>query len=155
MHNSLNELYLSFIPQVWKQKKVWEGFIKCCQRTKPQSFQVLLQLPAPQLAEVFEECPDLRTPLLDHVMTFTDHQVNNVIIITNNIFIHSLDMLLFLPQKKHIPKTTMDVLLGNKIVIIDDETEYSAPSNAQELIPEIKKEPVDPSDSQPSENNTE
>lgn len=26
--------------QVWKQKKVWEGFVRCCQRTKPQSFQV-------------------------------------------------------------------------------------------------------------------
>ncbi|KAL0272117.1 UNVERIFIED_CONTAM: hypothetical protein PYX00_005209 [Menopon gallinae] len=127
----MNILQRLILKQVWKQKKVWEGFIKCCQRTKPQSFQVLLQLPAPQLAEVFEECPDLRTPLLDHVMTFTDH------------------------QRKHIPKNTMDVLLGNKIVIIDDDTEYSAPTNAQDLITEIKKEPVDPSDSQPSQNNTE
>ncbi|KAG7259196.1 hypothetical protein CRUP_025023 [Coryphaenoides rupestris] len=24
--------------QVWKHPKVWEGFVKCCQRTKPQSF---------------------------------------------------------------------------------------------------------------------
>jgi hypothetical protein len=52
---------------VWKQKKVWEGFIRCCQRTKPQSFAVMLQLPAPQLKSVFDTCPELREPLLDHV----------------------------------------------------------------------------------------
>ncbi|TRY59890.1 hypothetical protein DNTS_008121 [Danionella cerebrum] len=34
---------------VWKYPKVWEGFVKCCQRTKPQSYNVLLQLPPAQL----------------------------------------------------------------------------------------------------------
>ncbi|NXJ72784.1 SYMPK protein, partial [Rostratula benghalensis] len=47
---------------VWKYPKVWEGFIKCCQRTKPQSFQVVLQLPPPQLAAIFDKCPELREP---------------------------------------------------------------------------------------------
>jgi len=61
--------------QVWKQKKVWEGFIKCCQRTKPQSFQVLLQLPPPQLSDVLTTSPDLQQPLLSHVMAFTENQV--------------------------------------------------------------------------------
>ncbi|XP_029849655.1 symplekin isoform X1 [Ixodes scapularis] len=60
--------------QVWKQKKVWEGFIKCCQRTKPQSLQVLLQLPAEQLQNVFQVSPDLQQPLVQHVSAFTDHQ---------------------------------------------------------------------------------
>ncbi|CAL1546360.1 unnamed protein product [Lymnaea stagnalis] len=63
---------------VWKQKKVWEGFIRCCQRAKPQSFQVLLQLPASQLKDVFEVCPDLREPLLAHVQTFTDNQKTHI-----------------------------------------------------------------------------
>ncbi|CAG2183601.1 unnamed protein product, partial [Oppiella nova] len=49
----MNILQRLILKQVWKQKRVWEGFIKCCQRTKPQSFQVLLQLPAPQLKAVF------------------------------------------------------------------------------------------------------
>ena len=62
-------------PQVWKHPKVWEGFIKCCQRTKPQSFPVVLQLPPPQLAAVFEKCPELREPLLAHVRALTPHQV--------------------------------------------------------------------------------
>ncbi|KAG5844530.1 hypothetical protein ANANG_G00163470 [Anguilla anguilla] len=57
--------------QVWKYPKVWEGFVKCCQRTKPQSFTVLLQLPPPQLSSVFERCPEMREPLLQHVHSFT------------------------------------------------------------------------------------
>jgi symplekin len=54
---------------------VWEGFVKCCQRTKPQSFQVLLQLPAAQLEDVFVTCPDMKQPLIDHVQAFTENQV--------------------------------------------------------------------------------
>uniref|UniRef100_A0AAR2JBN1 Symplekin n=1 Tax=Pygocentrus nattereri TaxID=42514 RepID=A0AAR2JBN1_PYGNA len=60
--------------QVWKYPKVWEGFVKCCQRTKPQSYSVLLQLPPAQLASVFERCPEMREPLLQHVRSFTPHQ---------------------------------------------------------------------------------
>ncbi|XP_069117050.1 symplekin-like [Argopecten irradians] len=82
----LNILQRLIIKQVWKQKRVWEGFIKCCQRTKPQSFQVLLQLPSVQLKSVFESCPELREPLLNHVKSFTEHQAT------------------------HIPKTVMSVL---------------------------------------------
>ncbi|KAK3508762.1 hypothetical protein QTP70_004239 [Hemibagrus guttatus] len=60
--------------QVWKYPKVWEGFVKCCQRTKPQSYTVLLQLPPAQLASVFERCAEMREPLLQHVRSFTPHQ---------------------------------------------------------------------------------
>ena len=61
--------------QVWKQKKVWEGFIKCCQRTKPQSFAVVLQLPPQYLQELLDTSPDLKEPLFTHIMSFTDNQV--------------------------------------------------------------------------------
>ncbi|XP_078517033.1 symplekin [Lissotriton helveticus] len=70
----MNILSRLIMKQVWKYPKVWEGFIKCCQRTKPQSFQVLLQLPPQQLNSVFERCPELREPLLLHVRSFTPHQ---------------------------------------------------------------------------------
>ncbi|RUS89143.1 hypothetical protein EGW08_003086 [Elysia chlorotica] len=70
----LNILQRLIVKKVWRQKKVWEGFIRCCQRAKPQSFQVLLQLPASQLKDVFEVCPDLREPLFNHVQTFTENQ---------------------------------------------------------------------------------
>ncbi|KAG8237770.1 hypothetical protein J437_LFUL017085 [Ladona fulva] len=62
----MNILQRLILKQVWKQKKVWEGFIKCCQRTKPQSFQVLLQLPPTQLRDVFVNSPDLQQPLQAH-----------------------------------------------------------------------------------------
>lgn len=70
----MNVLSRLIMKQVWKYPKVWEGFIKCCQRTKPQSFPVVLQLPPPQLAAVFEKCPELREPLLAHVRALTPHQ---------------------------------------------------------------------------------
>lgn len=70
----MNILSRLIVKQVWKYPKVWEGFVKCCQRTKPQSYSVLLQLPAAQLAAVFERCPEMRTPLLQHVLSFTPHQ---------------------------------------------------------------------------------
>uniref|UniRef100_A0A4W3JNA8 Symplekin scaffold protein n=1 Tax=Callorhinchus milii TaxID=7868 RepID=A0A4W3JNA8_CALMI len=85
----MNILARLIMKQVWKYPKVWEGFIKCCQRTKPQSFQVLLQLPPTQLASVFEKCTELREPLLTHVRSFTPHQQN------------------------HIPKSIMTVLEAN------------------------------------------
>lgn len=71
-------MYFFALMQVWNQKKVWEGFIKCCQRTKPQSFQVLLQLPPAQLSNVFQISPDLRIPLLTHVRSFTPLQVKSL-----------------------------------------------------------------------------
>jgi symplekin len=65
---------LTLCVKVWKHKNVWEGFVRCCQRTRPNSFQVLLQLPAPQLRSVFELAADLREPLLHHVQSLTPHQ---------------------------------------------------------------------------------
>lgn len=115
----MNILQRLILKQVWKQKKVWEGFIKCCQRTKPQSFQVLLQLPPAQLSDVFEVSPDLRQPLLAHVTAFTDN------------------------QRAHIPKSIMDVLLGSKRTSNDEydiDTEARSPS---ELTIDIKEEPED------------
>ncbi|XP_061698280.1 symplekin [Syngnathoides biaculeatus] len=70
----MNILSRLIIKQVWKYPKVWEGFVKCCQRTKPQSYSVLLQLPHAQLSSIFERCPEMREPLLIHVRSFTPHQ---------------------------------------------------------------------------------
>lgn len=139
----MNILQRLILKQVWKQKKVWEGFIKCCQRTKPQSFQVLLQLPAPQLAEVFQECPDMKNPMRNHVMNFTENQVRLCFILEMQDF----NMFVLL-QRKHIPKKLMDVILSDKVVIIDDDSDYIPPA-MPDLIVNIKKEPVDPSDPPP------
>ena len=60
--------------QVWKQKVVWDGFIKCCEKTMPQSYPVMLQLPPQQLEQFLEEAPKLREPLLLHVQSFGEAQ---------------------------------------------------------------------------------
>ncbi|AWP12696.1 putative symplekin [Scophthalmus maximus] len=86
----MNILSRLIVKQVWKYPKVWEGFVKCCQRTKPQSYSVLLQLPPAQLTSVFERCPEMREPLLLHVHSFTPN------------------------QQAHISASTMAVLEANK-----------------------------------------
>ncbi|XP_031566101.1 symplekin-like [Actinia tenebrosa] len=70
----MNLLSKLITKQVWKQPKVWQGFVKCCQMTKPQSFSILLQLPPRQLESAFEICPELRDNLVTHVQSFTPHQ---------------------------------------------------------------------------------
>lgn len=64
--------------QVWKQKVVWEGFLKCCQRLKPASFSVMLSLPPQQLRDALHVCPELRRPLLEHAKESAEKQPSTV-----------------------------------------------------------------------------
>lgn len=100
----LNMLQKLILKQVWKQKKAWEGFRKCCENTKPQSFAVILQLPPKILQELLEKSPGIKDPLLVHVMAFTDN------------------------QRMQFPKLTMDVLTG----IAPTETESREPNEEAE-----------------------
>merc|ERR1712083_817530 len=75
---TMNILQRLIVKQVWKQKMLWEGFIKCCERTRPQSFRVLLQLPPAQLRLLLEAAPDMREPLLEQVQGFTESQRQHV-----------------------------------------------------------------------------
>lgn len=75
---TMNILQRLIVKQVWKQKMLWEGFIKCCERTKPQSFRVLLQLPPAQLRLLLDSAPDMREPLLEQVQGFTESQRQHV-----------------------------------------------------------------------------
>ncbi|CAL5060884.1 unnamed protein product [Urochloa decumbens] len=52
--------------QIWKYPKLWVGFLKCAILTKPQSYGVLLQLPAPQLENALSKNPALKAPLVEH-----------------------------------------------------------------------------------------
>ncbi|TVU37100.1 hypothetical protein EJB05_10391 [Eragrostis curvula] len=52
--------------QIWKYPKLWVGFLKCAILTKPQSYGVLLQLPAPQLENALSKNPILKAPLVEH-----------------------------------------------------------------------------------------
>ncbi|KAJ0979353.1 hypothetical protein J5N97_014827 [Dioscorea zingiberensis] len=52
--------------QIWKYPKLWVGFLKCAVQTKPQSFDVLLKLPAAQLENALNKNPVLKSPLTEH-----------------------------------------------------------------------------------------
>ncbi|KAJ0089238.1 hypothetical protein Patl1_31343 [Pistacia atlantica] len=52
--------------QIWKYPKLWVGFLKCAHLTQPQSFNVLLQLPPPQLENALNRIAALKAPLIAH-----------------------------------------------------------------------------------------
>lgn len=52
--------------QIWRFPKLWVGFLKCAMQTTPQSFSVLLQLPATQLENALSKNPILKPPLAEH-----------------------------------------------------------------------------------------
>ncbi|XP_057808155.1 uncharacterized protein LOC131022653 isoform X2 [Salvia miltiorrhiza] len=52
--------------QIWKSPRQWVGFVKCAHVTLPDSFGVLLQLPAAQLENSLNRIPALKAPLVEH-----------------------------------------------------------------------------------------
>ncbi|XP_008544685.1 symplekin [Microplitis demolitor] len=110
----MNILQRLILKQVWKQPKVWEGFVKCCERTQPQSFAVILQLPPQQLSDAFKMAPGLREPLVSHIDQFADN------------------------QKAHISAAVMDVIHGKQIVDLHDDFDIAPPGDF--LPVEIKTE---------------
>ncbi|KAK9699144.1 hypothetical protein RND81_08G155600 [Saponaria officinalis] len=52
--------------QIWKNPKLWVGFLKCAQLTQPHSFNVLLQLPQAQLEGALKKMGALKAPLATH-----------------------------------------------------------------------------------------
>ncbi|KAH8295356.1 hypothetical protein KR018_010399 [Drosophila ironensis] len=73
----LNLLQRLIMKQVWRQKVIWEGFLKTVQRLKPQSMPVLLHLPPAQLVDALQQCPDLRPTLSEYVESVQDDPMND------------------------------------------------------------------------------
>lgn len=84
-----NLLHRLVVKQVWKNKLIWDGFVKCCQRLQPASMGVLIQLPVTQLQDALNICPDLRSPLLEYAQEMNKH------------------------QSSHLTKQALDLLLGS------------------------------------------
>jgi len=98
--------------QVWKQKDIWKGFIMSCEKTMPQSYAIMLQLPPPQLAQFLEEAPQIREPLLLHVQNFNES------------------------QRAHVSARTMKVLYNDYIVRDDtEENEGDHPPGEDPMAP--------------------
>ncbi|KAE8719448.1 PHD finger family protein [Hibiscus syriacus] len=52
--------------KIWKNPKLWVGFLKCALLTQSHSFSVLLQLPPPQLENALNRTAALKAPLVAH-----------------------------------------------------------------------------------------
>lgn len=74
----INLLHRLIVKQVWRNKLIWDGFVKCCQRLQPASMGVLIQLPTPQLQDALNICPDLKAPLLEHAQEMNKHQSSHM-----------------------------------------------------------------------------
>jgi len=57
-----------FRNQIWKNKHLWDGFIRCCAMTQPESYAVLCKLGKPELESVLAQKPELRGPLLEYAL---------------------------------------------------------------------------------------
>ncbi|CAB4003514.1 Symplekin [Paramuricea clavata] len=147
---AMNILSKLISKQVWKQPKVWQGFVKCCQMTKPQSYPILLQLPPRQLESVFELCPELKDLLRTHVEQFTPHQ--RALIPRSLIQILDKDV-------KHEETTSKPVVKeGEKEGEKDGEEkteaktaiklEKNSPEESKEAAPPVKEETPSPSKQQ-------
>jgi len=61
------------VKKVWTTR-LWEGFIKCLKITLPQSLNVILQLPFPQLKEILTKVPNLKEPLKNQIKQLPESQ---------------------------------------------------------------------------------
>ncbi|CAF2714412.1 unnamed protein product [Rotaria sp. Silwood2] len=64
--------------QAWKQARIWEGFIKCCEKTRPHSFPILLQLPPSQLKHVLQITSELRDGLVRYLCSMPIAQRSSI-----------------------------------------------------------------------------
>ncbi|XP_050068285.1 symplekin [Anopheles maculipalpis] len=113
-----NLLQRLILKQVWKQKVVWDGFLKCAQRLTPQSLGVLIQLPAQQLQDAITICPEFREPMLEHAREIMEHQIG------------------------HVSQQVMDVLLGISPYSNAESSDLQIVSNYSEETPMSSHMPV-------------
>eukprot|EP00898_Chlorokybus_atmophyticus_P002820 jgi/Chlat1/3539/Chrsp23S03713 len=60
--------------QIWRppnSPELWKGWVKCSEMTAPQSYPVLLQLPAEQLEDAINQVPVLKDQLASHILSNT------------------------------------------------------------------------------------
>ncbi|XP_066306873.1 uncharacterized protein [Miscanthus floridulus] len=88
--------------QIWKMPKLWVGFLKLSFQTQPRSFDVLLQLPSPQLEFMLNKYPNLRTPLSSFVNQRNMH---------NTLPRQILNILGFLSEPQQAPMTFVPATL--------------------------------------------
>ncbi|CAI2736868.1 unnamed protein product [Dicrocoelium dendriticum] len=103
----INVLVRLIRKQVWKSEKLWDGFIRCCIKTRPQSYQVLLQLPPDRLESVFQREPTMRAQVRRYVENFSSAQRTHI---SKSI----IDVLERIPTPPPTPKRASPVIATSK-----------------------------------------
>ncbi|CAF1127646.1 unnamed protein product [Rotaria sordida] len=62
----------------WKQTRIWDGFIKCCEQTRPHSFPILLRLPPSQLKHILQIKSELRDGLVRYLRSMSIAQRSSI-----------------------------------------------------------------------------
>ncbi|RKP26980.1 Symplekin tight junction protein C terminal-domain-containing protein [Syncephalis pseudoplumigaleata] len=52
--------------QIWTNATLWQGFIRCCNLMAPKSFDLMFQLPKPQLLDLLSKEPSLKPRLREY-----------------------------------------------------------------------------------------
>ncbi|RKP11025.1 Symplekin tight junction protein C terminal-domain-containing protein [Thamnocephalis sphaerospora] len=60
--------------RIWTNATLWQGFIRCCKLIAPRSFDLLLQLPRPQLNDVLSKEPSLKPRLREYTQQKREQQ---------------------------------------------------------------------------------
>ncbi|KAF5400388.1 hypothetical protein PHET_06039 [Paragonimus heterotremus] len=119
----INVLVRLIRKQVWKSEKLWDGFIRCCIKTRPQSYQVLLQLPPERLEAVFQREPAMRAQVRRYVENFSSAQRIHI----SKSIIEVLERVIT-PSPPSTPAFSGDGNTAAKPIKIDEPTEVPAVS---------------------------
>ncbi|KAG2226315.1 hypothetical protein INT45_005987, partial [Circinella minor] len=52
--------------KVWTYPKLWDGFVKCIEKTQPESVKMVANLPQAQLKDILLRIPSIQSPLREH-----------------------------------------------------------------------------------------
>ncbi|CAF3578437.1 unnamed protein product [Rotaria sordida] len=74
----MNILQRLITKQAWKQTRIWDGFIKCCEQTRPHSFPILLRLPPSQLKHILQIKSELRDGLVRYLRSMSTAQRSSI-----------------------------------------------------------------------------
>ncbi|KAI9323853.1 Symplekin tight junction protein C terminal-domain-containing protein [Dichotomocladium elegans] len=68
--------------KVWTYPKLWDGFVKCTDRTLPDSVKMVASLPKPQLKDILERIPSIQAPLREYA---EQNQQVQVLVLMNDM----------------------------------------------------------------------
>lgn len=78
----LNLLEKLIKKRVWTYPKLWDGFVKCTERTLPDSVKTVATLPKDQLKDILERVPSIQAPLREYA---EKNQLVQVLVLMNEM----------------------------------------------------------------------